>query len=467
MEVEKMAKGKIELQPANQKAIWGYIIASLIFFGLGILSLVTIYLDPTYQADINAALTEIIVAIGIVGGTFLTYWWVILVIVLGLILLGFLVGWLLLVLVAKLGHILVYAGTALTIVGGLVMGLVGLFIPGFGLVYALSSFIPAGALLLVVVFQFRKIKRAGEFLKFSGQVILDEKGMIISPLFVSGITVINFITMAAIFARLVLLFPALPYVGYILGAFASLFQLIIYYGAFYAAEAINTTYAYEWYRRRDPDMKFCLKNVAGKFGPIITFGIVTALISWLQQMLRNAASSAQSKGNIAGIILAILARAVAAIIGFIYKYLTYFTLPAIVVEGHNFKGGVERSMKLLRRYYMDVLVRETGVSSAMSIVQFMSFLIFGVVGAIIGLIVFGASWNVLIIILPMLIFGYFPTFFIMRPMKTAYLTFVFAYAQDEESNFSLKTRMPAELRGDMKEASRTLNKDKSIGALMG
>ncbi len=462
-----MAKGKITLQPANKKAIWGYIIASLIFLGLGILSFVLIYM--AYPGDINAALTAIILALGIVGGTFVAYWWVILLIVVGLIIMGFLVGWLLLVLVAKLGHILVYAGTAVAILSGLIMGALALLVPGFALFalpMALSSFIPAGALLFVVIFQFRKIKRAGEFLKFSGQAVLAEKGMIISPLFVSGLTVVNFLTMASIFAGLVLLFPAVPYVGYILGSLASLFQLIIYYGAFYAAEAINTTYAYEWYRKRDPDMKFCVKNVAGQFGPIITFGIVTALISWLQQMLRNAASSAQSKGNIAGIVLAVLARMVASLIGFVYKYLTYFTLPAIAIEGHNFKDGVKRSMNLLKRYYMDVLIRETGVSSALSIVQFMSFLIYGVVGAIIGLIVFGATWEILIILLPILIFGYFPTFFIMRPMKTGYLTFIFAYAQDEESSFKLPTRMPADLRGDMKEARKTLNKDKSIAAII-
>lgn len=465
-----MAKGKITLEPANKKAIWGYLIASLIFLGLGITSFVLIYM--AYPGDINAVLTAIILALGIVGGTFAAYWWVILLIVLGLIILGFLVGWLLLVLVAKLGHILVYAGTAVSILSGLIGGLVVMLInPVAGLGTALSSFIPAGALLLVVIFQFRKIKRAGEFLKFSGQVVLAEKGMIISPLFVSGVTVTNFLTMASIFAGLVLLFPALPAVGYTLGALASLFQLIIYYGAFYAAEAVNTTYAYEWYRKRDPDMKFCLKNVAGRFGPIITFGIVTALVSWLQQMLRNAAASAQSKGNPAGMVLAILARMVAALIGIVYKYLTYFTLPAIVIEGHGFKDGVKRSMNLLKRYYMDVLVRETGVSSALSIVQFMSFLVYAAVGAIIGLILWGAGMDIvvalLITILPALIFGFFPTFFIMRPMKTAYLTFVFAYAQDEESSFKLPTRMPADLRGDMKEARRTLNKDKSIAAIAG
>jgi len=224
-----MAKGKITLQPANKKAIWGYIIASLVFLGLGILSFVLIYM--AYPGDINAALVAIILAFGVGASVAASYWWIILIVVLGLILLGFLVGWLLLVLVAKLGHVLVYAGTAITILSGLIMGVVALLIPGLGLAIALSSFIPAGALLFAVIFQFNKIKRAGEFLKFAGQVVLAEKGMIISPLFVSGITVVNFLTMASIFAGLVLVFPAVPYVGYILGSLASLFQLIIYYGA--------------------------------------------------------------------------------------------------------------------------------------------------------------------------------------------------------------------------------------------
>ena len=468
------AVGKITPKPANKGAILGYSITSLIFLGLGILCFILLLgITPDGSTEtigeiIALFLDDLMVLIVGAGATIAQYWWIVLLIVVGLTAIGFLVGWLLLVLVSKLGHIIVYFGCALYIIGALV-GLI--FIIPLNPLAALGPLIPAAGLIIGMFTNINKFKRAGEFMKFTGQVVLAEKGMIIAPLFVTLVSVLNFITMGAIFAYLVMVFQeSIMWVGYVLGSLASLLQLVIYYGMFYVAEAINTTYAYEWYRKRDPDMKFCVKNVAGLFGPILTFGIVTALVTWIQQMLRNSAARTSKQGNVAGIIFAILARIVASLMGIIFKYLTYFTLPAITVEGKKFKDGVTRSFALLKKYYMDVLIRETGVSRGMSFIQFISFLIYAIIGAIVGLIV-GTTTSLdllpamLICIIPMIIFGNIPTFFIFRPMKTAYLTFIFAYAQDEETSHRLPSRMPAALRGGIKEAEKSMDSSKSIAKL--
>lgn len=466
--------GKIVPQPANKKAIIGYSILTLIFFGIGILCFILLLgtevgsPPETVGSIIASFLDDAMVYLLGVGATIAQYWWVVLLIVVGLSVLGFLVGWLLLYLVKKMGHILVYAGVAIYIVGAVVGAIFGMLSVG---PFAFLGLIPVVFLVIGLFTNINKFKRAGEFMKFTGSVVLAEKGMIIAPLFVTLTSVLTFLSMASIFAYIAVIFQdSIEWLGYVLGSLASLLQLMIYYGMFYVAEAINTTYAYEWYRKRDPDMKFCIKNVAGMFGPIFAFGIATAVVSWLQRMLRSAAASSQQKGNIAGIILAILARVVASLLGIIFKYLTYFTLPAIAVEGRGFKDGVSRSFDLLKRYYMDVLIRETGVSRAMSIVQWIAFFIYGSIGAIIGVawqLAEGVGWA-LAILLPvglMLIFANIPTFFIFRPMKTAYLTFIFAYAQDEEKGHSLPTRMPAELRDGIRDAEKSLDPNKSIAKL--
>ncbi|MBD3192010.1 MAG: hypothetical protein GF308_15290 [Candidatus Heimdallarchaeota archaeon] len=467
-------KGKIKIQPANKGGIFGYIATATIFFALGILSFILILIDEipgssppqTYGEALAGILEGLLLAVFGITGALAKYWWVILLLVIGLTVLGFLVGWLLLVLVAKLGHILVYAGCVVYIVGAIIGAIVAF--ATLGAAGSITPLVPAALLLITIVTNFKKLQRAGEFMKFTGQVVLAEKGMIIAPLFVTGMSILSGLAMISIFARIVLWFPGAVF-GYILASIASLIQLVIYFGMFYAAEGVNTTYAYEWYRKRDPDMKFCLRNVAGNFGAIFLFGIATAFVSWLQQVLRNTAASAKGKG---GLILAIIARIVAAVLGFIWKYLTYFTLPAIVVEGRGFKDGVTRSFDLLKRYYMDVLIRETGVERGFAIVQWISFFIYGVVGALTGLIVWqttslSLAAGLLVCIIPALLFANVPTFFIFRPMKTAYLTFVFAYAQDEETSFKLPTRMPRELRGDLKEAGKSLDPDKSIANMYG
>lgn len=467
-----MAKGKIDIKPANKGAIFGYLITSLIFLAIGILCFILLWnldVNGTKVGDEITTFFNSIMSAIISGGTIAQYWWIVLIAVVVLGLLGFLVGWFLLYLVSKLGHILVYAGVVFYIVGALIGGLIMVFtIPGIGFLAALGPMFPAILLIIGIFTNVNKLKRAGEFMKFTGKVILAEKGMIFAPLFVSVVSVINFLTMGSIFAFIAVTFndTDLAWLGYVLASLASLIQLIVYYGIFYVAEAINTTYAYEWYRKRDPDMRFCVKNVAGSFGPIFLFGVVTAIVSWLQQTLRAAAARTSSK-NLAGVIFAIFARILASLMGIIFKYLTYFTLPAIAVEGLKFKDGVSRSFNLLKKYYMDVLIRETGVSRGMSIVQWISFFIYGAIGAILGIawrFTTGQDWAtaLLVPIIAMVVFSFIPTFFIFRPMKTAYLTFIFAYAQDEESNFSLPTRMPAELRGDMKEARKDIDPSKSI-----
>jgi len=467
-----MSKGRIKIEPPNKKAIFFFIIFTLLFFAMGI----TFFVLMLYEADVVQYLDDFVNAI-ISGGTWVQYWWVVVVIFVGLSIIGFLVGWLLLVLTAKYGDILVIAGSIFFIIGGIIGGLcVAFLIPGLGILFALPGLIPAGLMLLVMIFSFNKVRRAGEFLKFTGKVILAEKGMILSPLFVTFISVLNFLTIASIWGYFIVLtggMVGLEWLGYVISIPISLIQMIIYYGIFYASEAINTTYAYEWYRKRDPDMKFCIKNVLGRAGPILTFGIVTALVNWIQRMLRDAASRSSQKGNPAGIILAILAKTLAAIIGVIFKYLTYFTLPAIVIEGLGFKDGVKRSFDLLKRYYMDVLIRETGVSRAFGILQFIAFFIYAVIGALLGIVLdFLPSIDLdpmiayPVAILAMVIFAFIPTFFIFRPMKTAYLTFVFAYAQDEETRFSLPTRMPKELQGELKDARSSANKERSIANIV-
>ncbi len=464
-------KGKIKIEPPNKKAIFFYVFFTLLFFGMGI----TFFVLMMFEVGVTDYLDEFVDAI-IAGGDWAQYWWVIVVILVGLAIIGFLVGWLLLVLTAKYGDILVIAGSVFFIIGSIIGGLlVGLILP-VGFLVSLAGFIPAGMLLLVMIFSFKKIRRAGEFLKFTGKVVLAEKGMILAPLFVTFISVLNFLTIASIWGYFIVLtggMAGLEWLGYVISIPVSLIQMIIYYGIFYASEAINTTYAYEWYRKRDPDMKFCLKNVLGKAGPILTFGVVTALVQWIQMLLRNAASRSQQKGNVPGMILAILAKMLAAVMGIIFKYLTYFTLPAIVIEGHGFKDGVKRSFALLKKYYMDVLIRETGVSRAFGILQFIAFFLYAVIGAILGIFLdflpsidLDAYVAYPIAILGMIIFAFIPTFFIFRPMKTAYLTFVFAYAQDEETRFSLPTRMPKDLRGELKEARNSSNKERSIAGLV-
>ncbi len=324
----------------------------------------------------------------------------------------------------------------------------------FGLIFPII-----GIIQLWIWFRRRqKIERAGKLVEFTATLLLEEKEMFIVPLVTAIFSMITFFLMFTTFYWMYSTLPTLGvtydswlYFGFEILVIAA--YLFGYFAVFYLFEGINVSIAHTWYRKEDPVLRGALSEVRSVAGTIIKFAALRTLIAAFQSALRRGG---RREGGIFAIIGAILSR----IIGAIFRFLTYFTLPSIIIEGRGLKDSIKRSASVTWRYLVDVYIAETGVSTVFSL--FGAILTLGyfatgfIFGYIFGIIAFADSFFALfvgiIFAIFFMIFAAIPSYFIFRPLNTAYRTFMFAYALDEESGFKLPSRLPKAYADTIEEA---------------
>jgi hypothetical protein len=230
--------------------------------------------------------------------------------------------------------------------------------------------------------------------------------------------------------------------------------VFVYFTVFYVFDGVNVSIAHTWWRKEDPNLRGAMGEIRSVAGTIIAFAGVTTLVSVAIGAVRRSGSK---RGGIFALVGAIFAR----IIGMIYRFITYFTLPAIIIEKRGLKDSIVRSAKTTWKYMVDVYIAETGVKTTFSFfggLLSLGYLVAGFAfGFIIGILL-AITDPLLLIILGIvfavifLIFAAIPSYFVFRPLNTAYNTFMFCYALDEESRFKLPSRLPKAYRDIIEEA---------------
>ncbi len=326
-------------------------------------------------------------------------------------------------------------------------GLFGFIFPVFGLIQ------------LWIWFRRRqKIERAGKLVEFTAQLLLEEKQMFIIPLVTAVFSLLTGILMMATLGAMYTWLPliGIPPESLIFWALTILVQvpyLFVYFSIFYIFDGINVSIAHTWYRNQDPNLAGASHEVRGVMGTIIRFAAVRTAVSVAQ-------STAQSGGQRQGGVFAILGAIASRIIGAVFYFLTYFTLPAIIIEKRGLVASVKRSARLTWQWLVDVYISETGVSSVFSLfgaLLTLGFIVIGFLfGYLMGIVIFSDIFLSVVIgiifAIVFVIFSAIPSYFIFRPLNTAYRTFMFSYALDEESGFSLQSRLPKAYRDTIEEA---------------
>lgn len=386
------------------------------------------------------------------------YWWAGLAFIGILVLLGLVLAYLILQLIKRAA-----AGTlkVLWLLQAVLMIAVGifmfLFLGPFGIFGLIFPFI--GILQFWVWFRRRqKIERAGKLAEFTAQLLLEEKEMFIVPLVTAVFSLLTGILMMATFGAM---YTWLPLVGippeswifFLLSILVQIPYLFVYFSVFYVFDGINISIAHTWYRNQDPVLRGATREVRGVLGTIIQFAAVRTAVSVAQSTARQGG---QRQGGIFAIIGAIAAR----IIGVVFYFLTYFTLPSIIIEKRGLVDSIKRSARITWKYLVDVYIAETGVSTVFSFFGGLMTLGFLAVGFLFGYIMgafllldpFLALIIGIVFAVVFMIFAAVPSYFIFRPLNTAYRTFMFSYALDEESNFTLPSRLPKAYRDTIEEA---------------
>jgi hypothetical protein len=458
-----------------------FLIVTFLLYGFGILSTILFFIDVKNKPLID----DITLALGLSIGL-LPFIAIFLVIYIPIMIL---LSYILVRIIAKLAQEITIAVSVLFPIvligfGILIISLspdsfiIGLIIGGIG-----------GLLLLLVMWKFQALKRAGKFVEFSADLVLDEKAVLWMPILLGLFTMFSgfflffgFTEINAYFMETTPNGEQLNSVGVILSLLFSYFYLIVYFGIYYALNAGVISYALDWYRGLDPDINSALKDVRQTLPIILTFAFATATIKMLMQLVASAGrqstsgSSNQrgggsSGGNggaqIAGFIFVALTGFIISIIGAIWQFLNYFTLVSIVENKRGLKESIKDSAKTRWNSFLDVLVGDTGFGLAMFIFFIINSLIWFVVGFGFGYILVpnglvGISWIVFAVVLGIIFIflGSFPYNIVTSPMRIAFTSFLYAYAKDSLEGFKKPSRLPMELTNEFKQLQKHRDKRK-------
>ncbi|MFX0205174.1 MAG: hypothetical protein ACFFDT_04250 [Candidatus Hodarchaeota archaeon] len=335
----------------------------------------------------------------------------------------------------------------------------------FGLILA-----GVGALFLfLVIWKFTTIKRSGQFVEFSAQLVLDEKAVLAMPILLGFYTIITGFFMLFGFLEIFSLFtvetsPGETEISPIAYIFVILFEyiyLIVYLGVYYSLGAGVVSYASDWYRGLDPDLNSAMKDVRQVFPIILKFAFVMATVKVIMQVAsqatRDAARTADRRGGgavIAGFIGAAIAGLFISILGAIWMFVNYFTIVSIVQNKQGLKDSIKDSAYTTWNSLLDVLVGETGFGLTTFIFWIINALIwivtgFGLGWAVSGELVFAGIFAFIFFIL-----GNFPYGMVTQPMNVAFRSFMYSYAKDTIEGYTKPSRLPAELRTEFKTLAR-------------
>jgi len=443
--------------PSHGKALTAVIVVVGAFLALGTLGLLNIV--TLYLGDVMSIITDIASALSLpewLSGNI-----AVVILILGvLLLLSMIMAVGASALAKRMGATLIYIGAFFMNIMTWAIVVILFVTTGFNFSVLAASWpvmIPGVltlfmTLLLFTVFRAR-IKRAGEIIKLTGQVCLDEKGVFVPPLVTMLFTLIS----AAMFGGILFLFPnvgdilsaivgtqdwtvetALP-LGIVLVVY--LFATIFFYNLAYAT---SSAMAYIYIRGRDPTLGDGVKAALGVIGGLAALALMSVVVVIVRIALQRAGR------RVGGPVGESVGRAAGGVIGWIWALVNYFTIPAMVAESLGARAGIKRSIGLVRHNFVDVMIKETAVRWAFGVLSATFFIAFAVGGALIGW--FASSYDIVTTIVMMIVFIVFaaiPSALVLRTFDIVYVTLLYVFIRQQEGDIREKTAIPGPLEDDL------------------
>jgi hypothetical protein len=448
--------------PSHKGAIAGLLIVFGAFIAAGVYSLVNLWAE--YATEITAII-EAIAGAGVTGYAGIAA----VAIIGGLVFLSLIVAFGASALARRLGGTLIYIGAGFMLAMTLGFGLLGWafigFDPGAWFILIPGLFTLLITILLFTVFKDR-IRRAGEIIKLTGRFCLEEKGVFVPPLLTMIFTLVSALMFGAIifqFTPFEVLLGDQPLTlenGWpmALGMVAYLFVTIFFYNMSYGT-ASGMVYIYM--RGRDPSLGDGWRAALNVVTGIIALSIASVIVTIIRMIIRAVARKSGTGGQIVGGI-------VESIMGWIWMLVNYFTIPAMVAEELGAKDGIKRSAGLVKRNFMDVMIRETAVRWGFGVLAAIMFIGFGLGGAMIGwaigalgIVAYDPLILALVVGILFVIFAAIPSTLVLRTFDIVYVTLLYVFIRRKEGTITGKTAIPA---GMNKELDGAYSRARTSGA---
>jgi hypothetical protein len=443
--------------PGHGKAVLGVIIVLGLFFAAGIYSLMGLW--ASYGTQVMNFINDILSVVSLViSPTDAAI--AISAILIGIALLSIFVAFGASYLAKRLGGTLIYIGAFFMILMTLAIPVAMIL---FGIPLSWQVFIPGLFALFITILLFTvfrdRVRRAGEIVKLTGQVCLDEKGVFVPPLLVMVFTLVS----ALMFGGIAFYSVDVLSGGNALQIFAGnqpltiengwaagigivlyLFATIFFYNFAYGT---SSAMVYLYMRGRDPDLGDGARSTLGVITGIIALSIMSVIIVIVRIILQRLGREVGGAGGEA------VGRVAGGIIGWIWALLNYFTIPAMVAEELGAKDGIKRSAGLVKNNFVDVIIKETAVRWAFGVLAAAFFLGFMLGGAVIGWIAFGGDIiSAIILGIVFAVLTGIPVTLTLRTFDIVYVTLLYVFIRRKEGDITGKTAIPSAMSQELDNA---------------
>ncbi|MHA1265438.1 MAG: DUF6159 family protein [Candidatus Helarchaeota archaeon] len=306
-----------------------------------------------------------------------------------------------------------------------------------------------------------RLELAGGILELTGKVTHEEKG-----LFVPGFMKVLFIGLFTLFGTIIgidLIAHTIPTVNalwyHYIPVICYTFVMYLYlYVNTYFFNAIITAITYIWYRKKDPSFRDGVVIATYQLPDLTLFALFSAIIRIIRALIRSLARKNKAKLPWTGGGF----RLADGIIGSVWMYVNYFTLPSIVIEDVPATTAIKRSAHRLFDNWVDLLLKKWGIGFVFTTLQFLIIILFAIGGGIFSFIMkilFIPTlpldpWLWILIIVGVIIFLIISTI-VSKPflnlLNDIYITFLFGFVIDKESNFKYENNLPKELNEKLNE----------------
>ncbi|OLS21778.1 MAG: hypothetical protein HeimC2_32370, partial [Candidatus Heimdallarchaeota archaeon LC_2] len=230
----------------------------------------------------------------------------------------------------------------------------------------------------------------------------------------------------------------------------------------YFAEAVNVSIFYRWYRDiPQRAVSDGLRDVKQVKTTVLAFGALMGFVTWLRRVIREQRSKSGRGGGAAAVMMAV--RSILFVSDFmlrIFEFLTYYTLPVIVIEKKSLSKSVERSGNVISHTVGKVIGGNIGMGIASFFYNLINFFVLILVGAYFG---YSYAYDQLLagsiidedtartglavlMAIIFLIFGFYPLSILFTPIRTAFSTILFIYFADRQTGATPPNKISPELQ---------------------
>jgi len=228
------------------------------------------------------------------------------------------------------------------------------------------------------------------------------------------------------------------------GLVAYLFTTIFFYNFAYST---SSAMVYIYMRGRDPSLGDGVKSSLGVITGLIVLSIASVLVVIVRMILERLGRQVGGTGGAA------VGRAAGGVVGWVWALINYFTIPAMVAEELGAKDGIKRSAGLVRKNFVDVMIKETAVRWAFGVLALTFFLAFALGGAALGWFI--GSGDIFLALGFGIVFAVLagiPVTLVLRTFDIVYVTLLYVFIRRKEGEITGKTAIPSAMTTELDRA---------------